>query len=115
MFSDNAKLKSFGAYLFWFGLIAAVISPVAFYFGLLRSLVGGGPTPFKFGLGCFVFAGFLMLGSYLVALTIRRKTNQPPWYLMCALLGLLLLSIPSGYFLLVLLQDLLSFLRASRG
>lgn len=95
MFSDDAKLKSLGAYLFWFGLIVGVISPVVLIVGVGSLGAGHGSSAvLRFSFWVFGFASLLLLLSHIVGLAVLRRGNPGPWYWILALILAVVFFVP---------------------
>lgn len=94
MFSDDAKLKSFGAYLFVFGLLLGLISPFVIIAPLAFYPGGGTPAWQNTGFNCLGVSGLLFLSSYILGVVARRTGSPNPRYLIWALVGAFVFSVP---------------------
>ena len=95
MFSDDAKLKDLGAYLFWFGLAVGLISPFVLVEGLGNLGAGHGSSAvLRFSFWVFALASLLLFLSHIAGLVVRRRGNRGPWYWIAALILAVVFSVP---------------------
>jgi hypothetical protein len=95
MFADDAKLKSLGAYLFWFGLVVGLISPFVLYVGIGNLGAGhGSSTVLNSAFWVFALASLLLFLSHIAGLVVRRRGNPGPWYWIAALMLAVVFSLP---------------------
>lgn len=93
-FLQQLGVASLGAYLFVFGLLLGLISPFVIIAPLAFYPGGGTPAWQNTGFNCFGVSGLLLLSSYILGFVARRTGSPSPRYLIWALVGAFVFSIP---------------------